>query len=652
METDKEAKSLGATDAEIWLMKIERQLEKERDWRREALDAEKRYEAEEDEDFNILHSNVQTLLPAVFNSVPAPDVRRRFDDGDMNAKHVVDVTERLIAFTLDQYDVIEEIKQTILQALVTDRGYHRIVYDPIIGAGEYGLEQITEQRSYSEAVNWDRVILGPATSWAKMPWIAITHYLDQDELKALSPKHGPQVGLDCSESTDRTEDREETGSLFRTAKVFEIWNKDTKEVLWVAENYKEFPLMVEDDPLGLSNFFPILKPLQHVKRLRSMLPVVPSKVYDSLIDELNEITRRISKLIKQLRVRGLVDGQLQADLDRLRTSEDGEYSAAQSVTVFASSGGLEKAVAHWPMEPTVIALRQLYEQREAVKQTIYEVTGLSDIVRGASDARETLGAQQIKTQWGSLRVQSMQQQVIQLARELFRAYVDIFTGHYQDDVISRTVHMPSTEEQQQAWPQIMQMFRSEMLSYTIDVETDSTVQQDVVRSQEQMNQFLAATGQFAAAISGVVQIEGLGQQIIPAGVEIYTAFARKFKLGKQAEDALERLSTMAQEMAEQGPQEDEDQGIQEQRQHEMQIKQMEIEGRLQEKQIDAQANSVADQQRAQLDQQKAQVEAQKATIDLQIKEIELQIKELELRTKALEPLERENEPEDSEVYDG
>ena len=72
------------------------------------------------------------------------------------------------------------------------------------------------------------------------------------------------------------------------------------------------------------------------------------------------------------------------------------------------------------MDPTVKALQQLYVQRDAIKQTIYEVTGIADILRGASDPRETLGAQQIKQQWGSLRIQMLQKQVAEIAESVAR----------------------------------------------------------------------------------------------------------------------------------------------------------------------------------------------------------------------------------------
>jgi hypothetical protein len=52
-----------------------------------------------------------------------------------------------------------------------------------------------------------------------------------------------------------------------------------------------------------------------------------------------------------------------------------------------------------PIDGLAKIVLQLVEQREQVKQTIYEVTGISDIVRGASKADETATAQQIKGRW-------------------------------------------------------------------------------------------------------------------------------------------------------------------------------------------------------------------------------------------------------------
>ena len=38
--------------------------------------------------------------------------------------------------------------------------------------------------------------------------------------------------------------------------------------------------------------------------------------------------------------------------------------------------------------------------RKQIIEDIYQIMGLSDIMRGATDPQETLGAQQLKTQYG------------------------------------------------------------------------------------------------------------------------------------------------------------------------------------------------------------------------------------------------------------
>jgi hypothetical protein len=53
-------------------------------------------------------------------------------------------------------------------------------------------------------------------------------------------------------------------------------------------------------------------------------------------------------------------------------------------------------------------LKELYAQRDQLVQAIYEISGISDVLRGSTDAQETLGAQQIKANFGSLRLKERQ----------------------------------------------------------------------------------------------------------------------------------------------------------------------------------------------------------------------------------------------------
>src|SRR5262249_16825346 len=77
-----------------------------------------------------------------------------------------------------------------------------------------------------------------------------------------------------------------------------------------------------------------------------------------------------------------------------------------------------------------------------------------------------------------------------------------------------------------------QILRSDILrAYRIDVESDSTIRGDLTRNQQNMSLFLQGTAQFA--------------QAMPAVLEVYGAFARQFKLGKQAEDAIDSFIAQA-----------------------------------------------------------------------------------------------------------
>jgi hypothetical protein len=62
-----------------WIDKIKQAEKREKDWMKDAEDAECAYLAGQTDDisktvpeWNILHSNVETIVPAIYNSTPNP----------------------------------------------------------------------------------------------------------------------------------------------------------------------------------------------------------------------------------------------------------------------------------------------------------------------------------------------------------------------------------------------------------------------------------------------------------------------------------------------------------------------------------------------------------------------------------------------------
>ena len=613
--SDKDALKTGFDMPALWLKKIERAKKDEEAWRKNASEAIAIYEAGETKDapkpsFNILHSNIEITVPSLYNSTPIPDVRRRFGDADPMAKIAVDVIERALSYTIDTYDFDGQMVEVTRDAELAGRGQLRIRYTPNLEeqtdeAGEV-FESVGYQEVTCEHVIWDRWGHGPARHWAEVPWIYFEHDLTHDDLVQLgvSAERIKKLAFDGSDQdTQGDKDKAAGSGVLKTVRAYEVWERAPRKVFWVAEQDKSKFLAVQDDPLKLEQFFPVPKPMQPLRIRTGLTPIVPYKIYEPQVRELDRVTTRINNLVAQLKVRGIYDKRMSMELEMLRECVDGQYVPVDDAAAFSTAGGgLDKAVAHWPLAEIVAALQQLYVQREQIKQVIYEITGLSDVLRGATDPNETLGAQQLKAQQGSTRLSQRQRMVSDVARDVMRMKAEIISNHFTTENLAAMTSI-------QIPPEAEQVLRSDLMrAYRIDVEADSTVRADLARTQEQINLFLQSTGTYATAMAPIMMQMPDSKAAI---MEIYGSFARHFKLGKSAEDALEKVLEAARQPQPPPPPSPEEQKAQ----------------------LEAQKM----QQQAALDQQKGEREMAKMQAELQMKqqmaEIDMHMKQVELQLK-------------------
>ena len=635
-EIDSEVEAIreGTHPAALWIKKVERAKQDEKDWRDKAQAAVAIYECDEGNaktdgapEFNILHSNVETTVPALYNSTPIPDVRRRFGDADPVAKLACDMMERGLSYSVDQYDFDDTIIEAAKDGEIAGRGQVRIRYEPEIEGDRVGYQKVA-----CELVPWDRWGHGPARLWEQVPFIYFEHDYTRKELRDLgvSKKRIEHLTLTGGETASKaTGDSEMQTSadpkgVLKSLPVYEIWDKETAAVLFVTPNDKSDFLAIKPDPLKLERFFPVPKPLQPLRKRSDLTPICPYEVYKAQVAELESVSRRIRALVKQLKVRGMTDAAIQGDLERVSELDDGQYIAVDDASRFvAGAGGLEAHIVHWPIETIIIVLKELYVQREQIKQIIYEVTGLSDVLRGATDPNETLGAQQLKMQTGSQRLSQRQKRLAEFCCSILKIKAEIICEHYTPENLMQMTGMQIPPE---AMPQVMALIKNDLMrSFRIDIETDSTIRADVARSQEQMTRFLEGTAAYGQAMAPVLQAFPGAK---PAVVEIYTSFARNFKLGKSAEDALDQLSQMAQQPEEPKPSPEEmkmqldQQSMQMQQQADQQKMAMEQQAAQQQATMEGQKMQ-AEMQR---DERKAQMELQKMQMEIEFKREELALK--------------------------
>jgi hypothetical protein len=118
---------------------------------------------------------------------------------------------------------------------------------------------------------------------------------------------------------------------------------------------------------------------------------------------------------------------------------------------------------------------------------------------GASDPNETLGAQQLKAQFGSTRMKRRQRAVQKWIRDLYKLKAEIIAEHFEPQVLQEMTG-------EQMTPEVMQLLRSDKLrSYRIDIETDSTIFEDAEAEKKARTEMVAGISKFMEKWGPIVQ---------------------------------------------------------------------------------------------------------------------------------------------------
>lgn len=624
-DTDVEAPSAPTSEvAKYWAKELTAAREREKTFRKKGYDVVRLYEADAAQatPFNILYSNTETLLPVLYSQVPRPVVRRRQRSGGKDLKSLLAarVTQRLLEYFLDdglgESPGFDELAQrSCLQALVAGRGMMRFRYNaefevveqPVEG-GEPGatekVEQLQNEYISAEYVEWDRVLFGYARVWKQVPWLAFELIMSRAELiEHFGERLGRAVPLTMA-TTEESAPGEDSENEQRPpadskgahlAQVYEIWDKVNKKVIFYAPDYNKEILKELDDPLGLTNFFPCAEPLTLFLKVRSLVPQQLYVFYEQQAEELNRVTVRINKIISALKVRGFYDSTLK-NLDQLMNQEDNILLPAENVATMIQGQTLDKAIWLMPLEKLIVVLQQLYAQRNQVKTLIYEITGISDVLRGASAASETLGAQEMKQTWATIRIKRMQKAVMKYLRNNLRVMAELALTKLPESLITQMtgIMLPTEEDkakaqaQLQAYqmaqvqaqaqsqpsgpglppallapsaapvapqkpldPMVQQTLQTPTMaevlevlhndlqrSYYIDIETNSTLESEATEDKQQVGEFLNALAQFMSGIAPLIQTKVMPFE---AAQTILINVTRRYRMGDEVEEALQKM---------------------------------------------------------------------------------------------------------------
>lgn len=486
-----EKKDLGTGEAATyayWMGQEKIAEKEERAWIKRARQIVKRYRDErsvalqEANQFNILWSNVQTLIPTLYARTPKADVERRFRDDDPVARLASMLLERCISYSADKpFDRL--MRAVVEDRLLPGRGIARVMYVPHFGneiqeeakTEEYNedanpefadaddqaalvsspgdepatdkdqppLREVDYEEVVPRYVYWQDYREGPARQWEEVPWVRYRSYLTRAELKKrFGNAKASKVSLDFTPSGqgDKKDDKVPP-DLYKKAIVDEYWDKSAKKVCWIAPGTPDMVLDEQPDPLNLPDFFPSPNPLFSTTTTDKRIPVPDYTEYQDQARELDNLTARIDTLTKALAVKGIYPGENKQVLQQLFDSGDNQLIPVEDWAAFTDKigGGF---IQYLPIEQVAQTLIQLYNARDRVKGILYEITGIGDIMRGMTSPDETLGAQELKANFSTRRITPQQKQVAEFARDMFRLMGGVIAEHFSPKTISEVTGFP------------------------------------------------------------------------------------------------------------------------------------------------------------------------------------------------------------------
>jgi len=563
-------------------------------------------------EFKIFWSNIEVLKPSVYARPPVPVVVPRFKDLKELPRTASEMLERTLITNFELQDLDYTMKMARDDYLLFGRGilWNRYKSE----GGEPTVSSDDAKVDFSESAIVEHVSRrdfrhDPARKWSEVGWVAKRSYLTKPKFIA---RFGQQF---ASVEAKKVKDNDDEAYGEAKVEVWEIWDKTTKKVIWVSPA-SEVILDMRPPHLQLEGFFPCPRPCYGSLVENTLIPVPDFVYYKDQVEEINELTARISKLSEALKMKGFYAAGESELKDAIEAAIANESNSAVLVPVsnMAALGGksLKDSIVWLPVQEVAGIIQVLIGQRKQLVQDVYEITGISDIVRGATDPNETASAQKIKAQWGSVRIRERQGELARLSRDTTRIMAEIMAENYQqqtfvhmsqmdvqtDEAVQQQVQqiqhgaqrhiqqlqqqapqqMPQQGQGPQQPPQpqpeqimqqvqakvaelqktvtfekVISLFRSQKArAFLIEIEVDSTIQPDEDAEKQRRTEFLTSVGGFVSQILPMVQS-------VPQTGE-FAAEALKFavggfRAGRQLEGVIEEMSDKLKQLSKKPQQE-------------------------------------------------------------------------------------------------
>jgi hypothetical protein len=516
---------------------------------------------------NLFTANVQTVSAIIYGRTPQVTVTRRFADASDDVARVAgELQERLLNADLerDGDTCAEALEHALQDRLIGGLGQVRVRYEvedddagvdslgdergddvlptrtggaessPLASAADGTTSQamapavvapgapaqpsaadgsgvdrdghITESACV-DYVHWRDFLWSPARVWSEVRWVAFRAEMTPEQVEERWSKEVAD-SIPYAVANTPKRDEETAPNPWARAEVWEVWDKTTRKVYWLVEGYKEV-LESKEDPYGLSNFFPCPPPMLANPTTSKVLPRPDFCLAEDLYDEVDELSARIKLLINAVRAAGVYDSsQMSVLKNLLDATAENKMFPVDAWNMFAEKGGLRGFTDWLPLDQFVASISQLAQAKESAKAELYEVTGMSDIMRGqAGKANVTATEQEIKAQYGSVRVQALQDTFTKFASRVQQLKAELIANFFAPEAIKELSNAQFTEDAKTPGliDAAIHLLKNKQEQYRVVVKPEAVSMTDFNQLRAERTDVVGAISSFLTAAQPLMQ---------------------------------------------------------------------------------------------------------------------------------------------------
>ena len=531
----------GAGWAKFWEKELKASEKLLKPFVQRGKDAVNRYAAETIQDgksdrsnwfrLNLFSSNVNTLKSMLYGQLPEVSVKRKFDDQDDDVARVAGlILSRMLNYDLqangEEYDVV--LRGVLEDRLLPGLGCAVVRYD--MGTDtrmidntvwneeteEYDTEEIEEEYLDWEDAEidyhyWGDVRWSWARNWSELRWVAFRSYLTKEAVEErFGEKWAKKLTYKKSEpGADNKEDsfNRDMQDSVSTAEIWEIWDKESQKVFWFQENQSDI-CDEEDDPLGLDGFFPCPPFLLANSTTTLLMPTSDYYLAKDLYRHIDLLSTRIAVVTQAVKVAGAYD-KAQNGLERLfKEATENELIPVDNWAQLAEKGGLAGVLELVPTLEIAQTLDVLVQQRNQAIELLYQVTGMSDVLRGAATEGQTSATEQeLKAKFASVRVQALQDTFATFCTDLMQLKAQVICKHYDVETIAKQANVQAmVQSDQDLVPAALQLLKQPNQVYLrIAIKPETVAMVDFAKKQQERTAFLEAMGFFVQSAQPMIE---------------------------------------------------------------------------------------------------------------------------------------------------